>query len=121
MVRHILLLWVVAVGCACSAGRGVHNHVMHPDWQVAFVREQVGQGHEPYAAAYGQLLHYADSVQGQRHHALADFPYQVFTLSPRSTVPIRWLSSRMLLPLIVVPWPIAFLMNGGTERKPCIF
>ena len=82
MMRHIWFLWIALVGCACSAGRGVHNHVMHPDWQVAFVQEQVGQGQEPYASAYAQLLHCADSVQGQEHHALADFSVPGFYVKP---------------------------------------
>ena len=82
MMRHIWFLWIALAGCACSAGRVSHNHAMHPDWQVAFVQEQVGQGQEPYASAYALLLHCADSVQGQGQHALADFSVPGFYVKP---------------------------------------
>lgn len=78
IVFCILLL----AGCARKRPLYECRHAMHPQKQIEYVKKQIRQGQEPYCSAYRQLLHYADSLQTQEQHALADFSVPGFYVKP---------------------------------------
>lgn len=49
------------------------KHSMHPERQIEFVKKQIRNKKEPYLSAYKQLIHDADSIYNQPHHALVNF------------------------------------------------
>lgn len=59
-----------------------HNHAMHPEKQIEFVKQQIQNRKEPYFSAYKQLIHYADSVCSFSHHALVNFSVPGFYEDP---------------------------------------
>ena len=50
-----------------------HPGGMHPQEQIAFVKEKIQQKQHPYYDAYLQLIAYADSALSHKNHALPDF------------------------------------------------
>ena len=74
----VCLLPLTAFSLSARAG------AMHPDAQIAFVKQQVRAGRDPYLAAFRQLVHHADSLLAMPDHALEDFSVPGYYSDPEA-------------------------------------
>ena len=78
----IFLIFLTSCVMPLTVSGKKHNHSMHPEKQIQFVKKQIKQKVEPYYTAYQQLIHYADSVQEVQQHALVDFAVPGYYVKP---------------------------------------
>ncbi len=79
IMKKILLLALCLIGTCTSLWS---KDAMHPQDQITYVKKMVKLQREPFHTAYLQLIHYADSLQGMEHHALADYSVPGYYVKP---------------------------------------
>ena len=78
----IFLVFLLSYIVTLPLNGQVHNHSMHPEKQIQFVKKKIKQKEEPYYTAYRQLIYYADSIQEMKQQALVDFAVPGYYVKP---------------------------------------